>query len=185
MAKQVSVRLATREDVPVILAMIKELAEYEKDLKSVQTTEADLLRTLTFASSPSNSNPQTNTEPHTGFAKTLLICPTESERVNGVDVAGMALFFYNYSTWTGAPGVYLEDLFVRPEYRRKGYATLVLKELAREVKRIGGKRLQWNCLKWNEPSLQFYAGLGAEQMSQWVGLRVTGDAVEKLAQTDA
>ena len=202
MAQQPSIRLATREgiipmswsfslpltltlaDVPVILAMIKELAGYEKALDSVHATESTLLQTLSFAPSPSHQDLNHPSELPNGFAKTLIIRPTTSEQVNDIEVAGMALFFYNYSTWHAAPGVYLEDLFVRPEYRRRGYATMLLRELAREVQKVGGKRLEWSCLKWNEPSLKFYEGLGAKQMNEWVGLRVDGDALGKLAERD-
>lgn len=93
----------------------------------------------------------------------------------------MALFFTNYSTWRGAPGVYLEDLYVRPHFRRKGYAGMLLKTLAEETLRLGGKRLEWACLKWNENALKFYARIGAKRMDEWVGLRVDGEALEKLA----
>ncbi|KAI9663173.1 MAG: hypothetical protein M1821_008221 [Bathelium mastoideum] len=184
MTDTISIRLATREDVPVILALIKELAGYEKALNSVQATESSLLQTLTFAPSSTDSSPQSSSQQPNGFAKTFLLRPPKSERINDIEVAGMALFFYNYSTWRAAPGVFLEDLFVRPEYRRRGYATMLIRELAREVKRVKGKRLEWKCLKWNEPSLNFYKGLGAEQMSEWVGLRVDGEALEKLAERD-
>lgn len=95
----------------------------------------------------------------------------------------MAMFFNNYSTWRGAPGVYLEDLFVQPEYRGRGYGKLLIRALARETVRIGGARLEWSCLKWNEPSLKFYRGLGAQEMTEWVGLRVDGEALERLAES--
>jgi GNAT superfamily N-acetyltransferase len=95
----------------------------------------------------------------------------------------MALYFYNFSTWTGVPGIYLEDLFVKPAYRKKGYGVALLKRLAKEVLDVGGKRLEWSCLNWNEPSLQFYQSelIGAKKKEQWVGLRVEGDGLEKLA----
>jgi GNAT superfamily N-acetyltransferase len=95
----------------------------------------------------------------------------------------MGLYFYNYSTWTGVPGIYLEDLFVKPAYRKKGYGVAILKALAQEVEKIGGKRLEWSCLTWNEPSLQFYQSevIGAFKKDGWVGLRVEGDALGKLA----
>ena len=97
----------------------------------------------------------------------------------------MALYFYNYSTWTGAPGIYLEDLFVKPAYRMKGYGTALLKQLAKEVLKVGGRRLQWSCLDWNEPSLQFYQSeaIGARKQDEWVGLRVEGPALQKLAES--
>jgi len=94
------------------------------------------------------------------------------------------LFFHNYSTWRAAPGIYLEDLFVRPKFRRRGYATLLLKELAKEVIRIDGARLEWSCLKWNENALNFYRRLGAVTMDEWVGLRVDGEALKKLAEKE-
>jgi GNAT superfamily N-acetyltransferase len=95
----------------------------------------------------------------------------------------MALYFYNFSTWTGVPGIYLEDLFVKPAYRKKGYGKALLRALAQEVVKVGGKRLEWSCLDWNEPSLQFYQSevIGAKKKEEWVGLRVEGDALVKLA----
>lgn len=94
----------------------------------------------------------------------------------------MALYFYNYSTWRAAPGIYLEDLFVREHERRKGYAGRLLGELAREVLDMKGGRLEWSVLKWNEPSIKFYEGAGAKMMSEWVGMRVEGEeGLRKLA----
>jgi GNAT superfamily N-acetyltransferase len=98
-------------------------------------------------------------------------------------VAGLALYFYNYSTWHAAPGIYLEDLFIRESERRKGYAGLLLAELAREVVEMEGGRLEWSVLKWNQPSIDFYEGegVGAKMMSEWVGMRVDGEALVRLA----
>ncbi len=95
----------------------------------------------------------------------------------------MALFFTNYSTWRAAPGVYLEDLFVRPQYRKRGYATALLRRLAAETLAFGGRRLEWSVLKWNTPSIDFYVGdtVGAERMEEWVGMRVHGSKLERLA----
>ena len=93
----------------------------------------------------------------------------------------MALFFPNYSTWRAAPGIYLEDLYVREQYRGRGYGTRLLRELARETERIGGKRLEWSVLRWNEPSLRFYEGIGAERLEEWVGMRVEGEGLGRLA----
>ena len=101
------------------------------------------------------------------------------------EVAGLALYFYNYSTWRGAPGVYLEDLFVKPKYRRRGYGSDLLQGLAKEVQKVNGARLEWACLKWNEPGLAFYRSLGAQEMNEWVTLRVDGDALKKLADRKA
>ena len=158
-------------DVPTILALIHELAAYEKATSSVLATEQTLLNTLSFPANPSK-----------GYAKTLLIFApaTAAEKAPG-KCAGMALFFNNYSTWRAAPGVYLEDLFIKPEYRGRGYGTMLLKELAKETKRIGGERLEWSVLKWNESSIKFYNGIGAERMEEWVGMRVDDTALEKMA----
>lgn len=93
----------------------------------------------------------------------------------------MALYFTNYSTWRGAPGIYLEDLFVRPEYRGKGYGKRLLQEMARETKRIGGQRLDWSVLKWNEPSINFYKAIGAQPMDEWMTMRVDDEALDKMA----
>ena len=166
-------------DVHEIYTMIKELATYEDSEDSVQATEESLRRTLTFSQSAGHSNP--------GYARTLILRlphdpdstshPTDTPEA----VAGMAIYFNNYSTWRSKPGVYLEDLYIRPEYRKRGYGKMLLQELAREVMRIDGGRLEWSCLKWNEASLKFYRSLGAREMEGWVGLRLEGDAVEKLA----
>jgi len=93
----------------------------------------------------------------------------------------MALFFTNYSTWRAAPGIYLEDLFVRPEYRGRGYGKKLLQRLAQETEAIGGRRLEWMVLRWNEPSLRFYEGIGARRLEEWVGMRVEGEALGGLA----
>jgi GNAT superfamily N-acetyltransferase len=163
--------------VKEILAMIHELADYEKASSSVEATEESLIRTLTFApSGTGHSNP--------GYAKTLILrLPLEPthEGDEPEAVAGMALYFNNYSTWRGKHGVYLEDLFVRPQYRKRGYGKMLIQALAREVLLHDGGRLEWSCLRWNEPSLAFYRGLGAEEMQDWVGLRVDGENLQKLA----
>jgi GNAT superfamily N-acetyltransferase len=154
-------------DVPTILQLINELASYEHALHEVLATESTLRSTLSFPSNPSK-----------GYAKTLLITPNGSTRA-----AGMALYFHNYSTWHAAPGIYLEDLFVRPDFRGKGYGHALLRELAKECVRLGCKRLEWSVLKWNEPSIKFYESekVGAKMMSEWAGMRVDGDRLEKLA----
>lgn len=156
--------------------MIKELAAYEKDPAAVLATEESLARTLTFAPSHRPSNP--------GFAKTLLIRLPQNSRNPGDEpsrVAGMALYFNSYSTWRAKPGIYLEDLFVREDYRGRGYGKMLIQELAREVLRIDGGRLEWSCLKWNEPSLAFYRKLGAVEQEEWTKLRVDGEGLEMLA----
>lgn len=159
-------------DVPTILALVCELAEYESASDKVEATEEILTRTL------AHYDPSTATFSE-GFARTLLITDPDGT------VAGMALYFYNYSTWTGVPGIYLEDLFVKESYRKKGYGKRLLKELAAEVLKVGGARLEWSCLDWNEPSLNFYQSevIGAKRKDEWVGLRVEGEALTKLAQS--
>lgn len=151
--------------------MIRELADYENAIDKVEATEESLTRTLAHADSSDSSKFS-----H-GFARTLLITDPDGT------IAGMALYFFNYSTWTGVPGIYLEDLFVKPAYRKKGYGKALLKALAQEVLKVDGKRLEWSCLDWNEPSLQFYQSeaIGAQKKKEWVGLRVEGDALGKLA----
>jgi GNAT superfamily N-acetyltransferase len=92
----------------------------------------------------------------------------------------MALYFYNYSTWRSAPGVYLEDLYVDPSERGKGYGFKLLQYLAAEVVKIGGRRLEWSVLKWNEPSIRFYKQIGAKEMVEWAKMMVEGEALVKL-----
>jgi GNAT superfamily N-acetyltransferase len=162
----------------VILSLIKELAHFENADDSVLATESSLSQTLSFAP-PSSRAEQHSPTQNSGYAKTFLI-----EAAPEGEVAGMALWFHNYSTWRAKPGIYLEDLYVRPKYRRRGYASLLLKELANEVLRIDGGRLEWACLKWNENALKFYRGLGANTMDEWVGLRVDGENLKKLAERD-
>ena len=158
--------IAPGTDVPTILALIHELAAYERASASVLATPASLLATLTFPSNPT-----------AGFARTLLVFPPADPHA----CAGMALFFPNYSTWRAAPGIYLEDLYVREAYRGRGYGTRLLRELARETERLGGKRLEWSVLRWNEPSLRFYEALGATRLEEWVGMRVEGEGLRRLA----
>jgi GNAT superfamily N-acetyltransferase len=157
--------------VSTIFGLIHELAVYENAADSVKATEESLANTLSFAESSSSSSPSFTP----GYAKTLLITAPEGE------VCGMALYFYNYSTWTGVPGIYLEDLFVKPAYRKRGYGKALIRELAKEVVKVGGQRLEWSCLDWNTPSLEFYKSLGAVQKKEWVGLRVDGEALKRLA----
>ncbi|KAF2842622.1 acetyltransferase [Patellaria atrata CBS 101060] len=181
MPESPSIRHATHEDIPEVLAMINELAGFENALHEVKATEASLSRTLSFAPESSSSfheDDKPNHLPERGYARALILVDPDMR------VAGMALYFYNYSTWRAAPGIYLEDLFVRPEYRKKGYGGLLIRELAKQVVGLNGGRLEWACLKWNENALNFYRGLGAKTMDEWVGLRVDGDALIKLAESE-
>jgi GNAT superfamily N-acetyltransferase len=93
----------------------------------------------------------------------------------------MALYFYNYSTWRSVPGIYLEDLYVMPSERGKGYGKVLLVALAKEVRAMGGARLDWSVLKWNEPSIKFYESIGAKAQDEWVGMRVDREGLVKLA----
>ncbi|EXJ90412.1 hypothetical protein A1O1_03513 [Capronia coronata CBS 617.96] len=184
-----TIRYARQSDVPTILQMIQELADYEKALHEVLATEESLLKTLSFP------DPESETGFTPGYAKTLLIVPNNSGSAGTVQqpqqsteesspaVAGMALYFHNYSTWTAAPGIYLEDLFVRPQYRGTGFGKALIQALARECLRLGCKRLDWSVLKWNKPSIDFYVSevIGATRMEEWVGMRVDGEKLAKLA----
>lgn len=176
------IRYAQESDVPTILQMINELASYEKALHEVLATEQTLRETLSFP----DANSQGGFSP--GYAKTLLIesvgdTGTEDVASGSPKVAGMALYFHNYSTWRAAPGIYLEDLFVRPTYRGRGFGGALIQALARECLRLGCQRLDWSVLKWNEPSIKFYQGpsINATRMEEWVGMRVDGERLEELA----
>ncbi len=156
---ELRIRPAAEEDVPLLLRFIKELAEYEKLSHEVSATE-DLLRESLFG--------------ERRVAEALLA-------YLGDESAGFALFFHNFSTFLGRPGIYLEDLYVRPEYRGSGIGRALLTRLAKLAKERGCGRLEWWVLDWNEPSIGFYEGLGAVAMDDWTVYRVTGEALEKLA----
>lgn len=152
---------ARREDVPLILRFIRELAEYERLLHECVATEAELEATL-FGSPP---------------AAEVLIA-----RI-GTEPAGFALFFPNYSTFLARPGIYLEDLYVTPSMRSKGVGQALLVSVARRAVERGCGRLEWSVLDWNKSALRFYHKLGAEPMSEWTVQRVTGAALASLAGT--
>jgi GNAT superfamily N-acetyltransferase len=157
--------------VPYILQFIRELADYEHALDQVEATHESLLATLSFP----------GTQPKRGATYTAIITPpATAETPNPVPV-GMALHFYNYSTWRSAPGIYLEDLYVQPSQRGKGYGLALFRFLAQEVHKVGGKRLEWSVLKWNEPSIKFYKALGAQEMVEWSKMMLDGEALDKLA----
>ena len=154
-----AVRPATPDDVPSLVAMIRELAEYERALPEVEATEEHLHRTL-FAAEPAV------------FGHVL--------EVDG-EVAGMAIWFLNYSTWLGAHNLYLEDLYVRPQHRGTGAGRLLLQTLAAICVERGYRRLEWWVLDWN-PARDFYAALGAEALTEWIPYRVSGEALVRLSQ---
>ena len=152
-------RNAERQDVPLILQFIKDLAEYEHMLDEVVADEATLEEWLFDKQ------------------KAEVIFVLE----DGVEV-GFALFFHNFSTFLGRAGIYLEDLFVKPEHRGKGYGKALLKKLASIAVERGCGRLEWWCLDWNTPSINFYLSLGAEQMSDWTTYRIAGETLKRLAE---
>lgn len=159
MKNELTFRYAQRSDAPLILQFIRELAEYEKMSDEVVADE-ETLEEWIFDK---------------GKAEVLFAV------VDGKEV-GYALFFHNFSTFLGRAGIYLEDLFVKPEYRGKGYGKAILKQLASiAVERKCG-RLEWWCLDWNQPSIDFYRSLGAEPMSDWTVYRMTGDTLNNLAE---
>ncbi|MBQ2775078.1 MAG: GNAT family N-acetyltransferase [Clostridia bacterium] len=151
-------RYAEKVDVPTILNFIRDLADYENMLDEVVATE-ELLNEWLFEKKK---------------AEVILAS------VDGEDV-GFALFFHNFSTFLGRAGIYLEDLYVKPEYRGRGYGKALLKKLAQiAVERKCG-RLEWSCLDWNKPSIDFYLSLGAKVMDDWTTYRLTGETLERLA----
>jgi GNAT superfamily N-acetyltransferase len=153
------IRDATVEDVPLILAFIRDLAEYEKLLHEVVATE-EMLRETLFGNRP---------------VAEVVIGYLDNQPVS------FALFFHNFSTFLGRPGLYLEDLFVKPEARGKGIGKMMLAFLAKLAKDRGCGRLEWWVLNWNEPAIKFYRSIGAIPMDEWTVNRVTGDALDKLA----
>jgi GNAT superfamily N-acetyltransferase len=154
------IRRATAFDARVVLELIQELAEYEKAPNEVEAREEDLLATL-FTSQPQ------------------VFC--DLIEYQG-EVAGMAIWFLNYSTWQGKHGIYLEDLFIRPEFRGRGLGKSLLIHLAEICEEKGYGRLQWWVLDWNSPAIEFYKNLGAEAMSEWTVFRVSGESLNKLGQ---
>ncbi|WP_257166873.1 GNAT family N-acetyltransferase [Bradyrhizobium sp. SRS-191] len=155
-----SIRPARPDDIGTVLALISELADYEKLAHEVVATEADIAGAL-FCEHPT------------------LFC--DLAEWNGA-VAGFAVWFVNFSTFAGKPGVYLEDLFVRPVFRRNGIGQALLGHLAKTCVERDYARLQWSVLDWNAPSITFYKSLGAELMDDWTLCKVTGPALAQLAE---
>lgn len=158
MEKKLDFRYAERKDIPLILQFIKDLAEYEKMSDEVVATE-ELLEEWLFEKKK---------------AEVLFAV------ADGTEV-GFALFFHNFSTFLGRAGVYLEDLFVKPEYRSCGYGKAILKKLAQIAVERGCGRLEWCCLNWNKPSIDFYLSLGAEPMKDWTIYRIAGNTLKDFA----
>ncbi len=158
---QFSIRFAKKEDVSLILQFIKELAEYEKMLDEVIASEELLIEWL--------------------FDKEVaeVIFAMEDDKE-----VGFALFFHNFSTFLGRAGIYLEDLYVKPEFRGRGYGKSLIKKLAEITIERGCGRLEWWCLDWNQPSIDFYLSIGAEPMKDWTVYRISGDTLEKLGKKE-
>jgi GNAT superfamily N-acetyltransferase len=156
------IREATAADVPLILQFIRSLAEFEREPDAVTATEADLMR------DGFGENPYYH----------CLIADHDDKP------AGFAFYFFNYSTWTGRPGLYLEDLFVNPEFRGLGIGKALLARVAAIAVEKNCPRLQWEVLDWNTPAVDFYAGLGASFLDEWRNVRITGEALAKLAAMD-
>jgi len=155
-----NIRSATVDDVPIILELIRALAAYERAPDEVVATEEQLADVL-FGEKPSAE---------------VLLAFEDHEPV------GFALFFHNFSTWLGQPGLYLEDLFVKPEHRGKGFGRALLIDLAKIARDRHCGRMEWAVLDWNEPAIQFYRKLGAKPMDEWTVFRLTRDGIARLAE---
>lgn len=156
--KDFSYRYADERDVALIINFVEQLAEYENMLELVVADEAEMRKWLFDEK------------------KAEVIFALEDGRE-----VGFALFFHNFSTFLGRSGIYLEDLFVLPEYRGKGYGKALLTTLAKITVERGCGRLEWCCLDWNKPSIDFYLSLGAERMDEWTTYRLSGDTLKRLA----
>jgi len=152
------IRPARKEEVGIVLQLIHDLAHYEKAPNEVEATEKELLATIFM------DNPK-------------VFCDVVD--VDG-EIVGMAIWFLNYSTWQGKHGIYLEDLFIKPEYRGHGYGKALLKHLAKICDEKGYGRFQWWVLDWNSPAIEFYRSLGAVAMDEWTVYRVSGNALKEL-----
>ena len=154
------IRSARKDEAAIILQLIKDLAEYEKSPDEVKASEKEILETI-FADNPK------------------VFC--DFVEVDG-HIAGMAIWFLNYSTWQGKHGIYLEDLYVKPEYRGRGYGKALLQHLASICNERGYGRFQWWVLDWNSPAIEFYRSLGAEAMSEWTVYRVSDEPLRSLGE---
>jgi GNAT superfamily N-acetyltransferase len=158
-----TIRKATPADIPQILTFIRALATYEREPDAVTATEADLMS-------------------H-GFGPNPFYFCLIAEHEN--QPAGFAFYFFNYSTWKGRPGLYLEDLFVQPEFRGLGIGRALLEKVAAVAVEKDCPRLQWEVLDWNTPAIEFYRAMGAEFLDEWRNVRVSGEALKRLAGTTA
>jgi GNAT superfamily N-acetyltransferase len=162
MTDSITIRPATAEDVSLVFKFIHELAEYERLSHAVVATEDDIRASL-FGPRP--------------YAECVIACISAQP-------VGFALFFHNYSTFLGRPGIYLEDLYVRPSARGKGVGRRLLVYLAQVAIERGCGRLDWQVLNWNEPAIRFYRSLDARPIDEWTTFRLSGEALERLAEED-
>ena len=154
------IRRALSDDLPIIDQLIRDLALYERAVEMARATP-EQLRESFFSDAPN------------------VFC--DLVETDEQEVAGFAVWFLNYSTWTGTHGIFLEDLFIKPEFRGRGYGTALLVHLAKECVSKGYHRLKWSVLDWNQPSIDFYRSLGAEALDEWTEFRLTDEALSKLA----
>jgi GNAT superfamily N-acetyltransferase len=152
------IRSARKDEVGIVLQLIHDLAHYEKAPNEVEATEKELLETIFVDDA-------------------RVFC--DVVEVDG-EIAGMAIWFLNYSTWQGKHGIYLEDLFIKPEFRGRGFGKALLQHLAKVCDERGYGRFQWWVLDWNSPAIEFYKSLGAVAMDEWTVYRVSGDPLKKL-----
>ena len=157
----IHIRQGTKADAPLILDFIQALADYEKEPDAVKATVADIENNL--------FNPANTTD--------AIIAEIDDRPV------GFAVTFLNFSTWLGKSGLFLEDLFVDPAYRGKGVGKALLKHLAQHAVEQGYERFEWNVLTWNEPALKFYQSIGAKPQDEWIGYRMTGEAIRAFAES--
>jgi GNAT superfamily N-acetyltransferase len=163
MGAEFKIRTARLADVPTILQLIRDLATYERAPNEVTATEEQLVDVL-FGEKPA--------------AEVLLAFENETP-------VGFAVFFHNFSTWLGRLGLYLEDLFVKPEKRGKGYGRALLVELAKIARERECGRMEWAVLNWNEPAIKFYRALGAKPLDEWTVFRLMRDGIARLAQSES
>ena len=154
------IRPANDGDIPQVLRFVRELAEYERALSEVTATEADLRYALFGPAAKAHA----------------LMCERDGESV------GFAVYFFNFSTWLGRYGLFVEDLYISPTARGQGLGKLLLQYLARLAVAQNCGRFEWNVLHWNEPAIRFYESCGAEPQSEWVGYRLSGDALRRFAE---
>ena len=172
MPDEVRIEPADDRDVPVILSLIKALAEYERLAGEVVATEADIRESL-FGATP---------HAEAVIARALSRGSGEAAKADGSEAVGFAVWFHTYSTFLSRRGLYLEDLFVLPAWRGRGIGHALLRHLARVAIERGCGRMEWSVLNWNDPAIGFYRSIGAQPMDEWTVYRLTGDALRRVAQ---